>query len=125
MGAIEPHTARTVQAHQRLALTSLLVANAKAVRLNVSLCKEGAGDGNHRGLISLLQGCLLVYHTAAAALRGVCSARKRSTACCAAAWCSGSFQCSMSVACGASAASSRDDSAGWCRSLPSNTNKGV
>ena len=42
VGAIELHTAGTVQAHQRLALTSLSVANAKAVRLNVPLGGESA-----------------------------------------------------------------------------------
>jgi len=41
--------------------------------------------------------------------RGVCLARNSSTAFFAAGWCSGSFQRSMSVAFGASAATSRDE----------------
>src|SRR5262249_27251810 len=50
---IEFHTTGTVQAHQRLALTSLSVANAKAIRLNIPLGEEGAWDGCHRGFVCL------------------------------------------------------------------------
>ena len=57
--------------------------------------------------------------------RGVCLARNSSTVFFAAGWCSGSFQCSMSVAFGASAATSLDEDSGWYRSLPSNTSSGV
>jgi hypothetical protein len=51
---------------------------------------------------------------------GVCSARKRSTAYLAAAWCSGSFHFSIRVAFGAREAISREVDSEWCRSLPSN-----
>ena len=50
---IELHTAGTVQAHQRLALPSLSVTNAKAVRLNISLGEEGAWDGRCYGFVCL------------------------------------------------------------------------
>jgi hypothetical protein len=53
MGAIELHTAGTVQAHQRLALTSLLVTNAKAVCLNVCLGEMDVWDSRRRAFIAL------------------------------------------------------------------------
>ena len=53
MGAIELHTAGTVQTHQRLALASLFVTNAKAVRFDVSLSEWDVWDGHCRAFMCL------------------------------------------------------------------------
>jgi hypothetical protein len=42
-----------MQAHQRLALAGLFVANAKAVRLNIPLFEEGAWGGDRRVFMDL------------------------------------------------------------------------
>src|SRR6266699_7137768 len=53
MGAIELHTAGTVQTHQWLALTGLFEAYVKAVCLTVPLGEKGAWDGHCRAFIAL------------------------------------------------------------------------
>ena len=52
MRAIQLHPAGAVQAHQRLALTTSFVANAKAIRLNVPLVKSASGTAIAVGLLA-------------------------------------------------------------------------